>query len=97
MSHPACRSLGSVGEYGAKVLLLACCYLLLPGGTLRSFGPEHGRLQQWRQDGELGLRWHTGQLVLGEVTGSIMSFAASKNASGLARDTGRIRWRLVGS
>jgi hypothetical protein len=26
MSHPACRSLGSVGEYGAKVLLLACCY-----------------------------------------------------------------------
>jgi hypothetical protein len=26
MSHPAHRSLGSVGEYRAKVLLLTCCY-----------------------------------------------------------------------
>ena len=26
MSHPPYRSLGSVGEYRAKVLLLTCCY-----------------------------------------------------------------------
>jgi hypothetical protein len=26
LSHPTCSSWGSPGEYGAKILLLTCCY-----------------------------------------------------------------------